>query len=82
MNENIKSYLVEAREGYTKSLSQVDEFLTQQASQLAEAKQHRAAMVVKIEELQELIGDDDTVVKSTDPENSDIKEEQDVTTTD
>tara|TARA_R110000765_G_scaffold58904_1_gene114958 strand:+ start:402 stop:650 length:249 start_codon:yes stop_codon:yes gene_type:complete len=82
MNENIKSYLVEACAGYTKSLTQVDEFLTQQASQLAEAKQHRAAMVVKIEELKELIGEDDAVVESLDPENSDTKEEQDVTTTD
>ena len=30
MNDNIKSYLTEAYEGYSKSLGQVNEFLAQQ----------------------------------------------------
>ena len=69
MNENIKSYLTEAYEGYSKSLVQVDEFLTQQDTQLAEAKEHRENMVAKIAELAEMIGLDDTVeVTETEPE--------------
>jgi len=56
MNEKIKSYLKEAHEGYSKSLVQVDEFLAQQDTQLAEAKEHRETMVSKIAELAEMIG--------------------------
>ena len=54
-------YLTEAYEGYSKSLTQVDEFLEQQETQLAEAKVHRATMVSKIEDLAEMIGIDTNV---------------------
>jgi F0F1-type ATP synthase membrane subunit b/b' len=56
MNDNIKSYLTEAYEGYSKSLTQVDEFLAQQESQLIEAKEHRETMVSKIAELADMLG--------------------------
>ncbi len=69
MNDKIKTYLTEAYEGYSKSLTQVDDFLEQQETQLAEAKAHRETMVSKIEELKEMIGIDDTsVVTETEPE--------------
>jgi len=69
MNDNIKSYLTEAYEGYSKSLTQVDEFLAQQETQLTEAKEHRETMVSKIEELKEMLGIDDTVeVVTEEPE--------------
>jgi len=61
MNDNIKSYLTEAYEGYSKSLTQVDEFLAQQETQLTGAKEHRETMVSKIEELKEMLEIDDTV---------------------
>ena len=56
MNENIKSYLTEAYEGYSKSLTQVDEFLVSQEEQLQQAKEHRETMVSKIADLAEMIG--------------------------
>jgi hypothetical protein len=56
MNDNIKSYLTEAYEGYSKSLVQVDEFLATQETQLIEAKAHRETMVSKIADLAEMIG--------------------------
>jgi len=60
MKDNIKSYLTDAYEGYSKSLAQVDEFLAQQESQLAEAKEHRENMVSKITELKDMLGIEDT----------------------
>ena len=60
MNDNIKSYLTEAYEGYSKSLTQVDEFLAQQETQLTDAKEHRETMVAKIEELAEMLGIEET----------------------
>jgi hypothetical protein len=60
MNDNIKSYLTEAHEGYSKSLVQVDEFLETQETQLNEAKAHRENMVSKIAELAEMLGIDET----------------------
>jgi|TARA_R110002074_G_scaffold225672_1_gene397286 F0F1-type ATP synthase membrane subunit b/b' len=69
MNDTIKTYLTEAYEGYSKSLTQVDEFLATQEAQLQEAKAHRQTMVSKIEELKEMIGIDDTVeVAENEPE--------------
>tara|TARA_R110000824_G_scaffold398787_1_gene603285 strand:- start:52 stop:273 length:222 start_codon:yes stop_codon:yes gene_type:complete len=69
MNEDIKMYLTEAYEGYSKSLIQVDEFLAQQETQLQEAKEHRDNMVSKIANLAEMLGIDDTVeVTETEPE--------------
>tara|TARA_R110002167_G_scaffold329266_1_gene535870 strand:- start:307 stop:528 length:222 start_codon:yes stop_codon:yes gene_type:complete len=69
MNDNIKSYLMEAYEGYSKSLIQVDEFLAQQETQLTEAKEHRETMVSKIADLAEMIGIDETVEAiETEPE--------------
>ena len=60
MNDNIKDYLTEAYEGYSKSLTQVDEFLAQQETQLQEAKVHRENMVSKIAELAEMLGISET----------------------
>ena len=69
MNEDIKMYLTEAYEGYSKSLIQVDEFLAQQETQLQEAKEHRDNMVSKIANLAEMLGIDDTVeVTESEPE--------------
>tara|TARA_R110000787_G_scaffold260665_1_gene365883 strand:+ start:762 stop:983 length:222 start_codon:yes stop_codon:yes gene_type:complete len=69
MNDDIKMYLTEAYEGYSKSLIQVDEFLAQQETQLQEAKEHRNNMVSKIANLAEMLGIDDTVeVTETEPE--------------
>tara|TARA_R110000744_G_C19085917_1_gene531846 strand:+ start:174 stop:395 length:222 start_codon:yes stop_codon:yes gene_type:complete len=69
MNDDIKMYLTEAYEGYSKSLIQVDEFLAQQETQLQEAKEHRDNMVSKIANLAEMLGIDDTVeVTETEPE--------------
>ena len=56
MKDNIKSYLTEAYEGYSKSLTQVDEFLAQQEEQLQQAKEHRENMVSKIAELEDMLG--------------------------
>ena len=56
MNEKTKSY--------SKSLTQVDEFLSQQEEQLAQAKEHRENMISKIEELKEMLEIDDTEVSS------------------
>tara|TARA_R110002074_G_scaffold337251_1_gene507779 strand:- start:316 stop:537 length:222 start_codon:yes stop_codon:yes gene_type:complete len=56
MKDNIKSYLTEAYEGYSKSLTQVDEFLAQQEEQLQQAKEHRETMVSKISELEDMLG--------------------------
>lgn len=56
MKDNIKSYLTEAYEGYSKSLVQVDEFLAQQEEQLQQAKEHRENMVSKISELEDMLG--------------------------
>tara|TARA_R110000851_G_scaffold2514_1_gene9966 strand:- start:273 stop:494 length:222 start_codon:yes stop_codon:yes gene_type:complete len=61
MNENIKSYLTEAYEGYSKSLTQVNEFLGQQEEQLEQAKEHRDNMITKIKDLAEMLGIDETV---------------------
>tara|TARA_R100000458_G_C8232261_1_gene213600 strand:- start:142 stop:363 length:222 start_codon:yes stop_codon:yes gene_type:complete len=66
MKENVKSYLTEAYEGYTKSLVQVDEFLAQQEKQLSEAKAHRERMVVKIQELKEMLNIEETEESVTD----------------
>jgi hypothetical protein len=60
MKDNIKSYLTEAYEGYSKSLTQVDEFLAQQEEQLQQAKEHRKNMVSKITELKDMLGIEDT----------------------
>jgi len=60
MKDNIKSYLTEAYEGYSKSLTQVDEFLAQQEEQLQQAKEHRENMVSKISELKNMLGIEDT----------------------
>tara|TARA_R110000851_G_scaffold123898_1_gene253891 strand:+ start:158 stop:388 length:231 start_codon:yes stop_codon:yes gene_type:complete len=72
MNDNIKSYLTEAYEGYSKSLGQVNEFLAQQESQLSEAKEHRNNMVSKIADLAEMLGIEETEevaeMVGTDPE--------------
>jgi hypothetical protein len=69
MNDDIKMYLTEAYEGYSKSLIQVDEFLAQQETQLQEAKEHRDNMVSKIANLAEMLGIDDTVeVAENEPE--------------
>jgi len=69
MNDNIKSYLTEAYEGYSKSLTQVDEFLVSQEEQLQQAKEHRETMVSKIAELAEMLGIDETAeVVETEPE--------------
>ena len=69
MNDNIKTYLTEAYEGYSKSLIQVDEFLATQETQLQEAKTHRETMVSKIAELKEMIGIDTNVeATETEPE--------------
>ena len=67
MEDNVKSYLSEAYEGYTKSLAQVDEFLAQQEQQLEEAKAHRGRMVEKIEELKAML-------KITETEESETEE--------
>tara|TARA_R110001599_G_scaffold110219_1_gene274115 strand:+ start:806 stop:1027 length:222 start_codon:yes stop_codon:yes gene_type:complete len=56
MKDNVKSYLTEAYEGYSKSLTQVDEFLAQQEEQLQQAKEHRETMVSKISELEDMLG--------------------------
>tara|TARA_R100000458_G_scaffold14373_1_gene12175 strand:+ start:6404 stop:6625 length:222 start_codon:yes stop_codon:yes gene_type:complete len=64
MNEKTKSYLMDAYNGYSKSLTQVDEFLSQQEEQLAQAKEHRENMISKIEELKEMLEIDDTEVSS------------------
>tara|TARA_R110000824_G_scaffold6598_1_gene30466 strand:+ start:414 stop:635 length:222 start_codon:yes stop_codon:yes gene_type:complete len=69
MKENIKSYLTEAYEGYSKSLVQVDEFLATQDAQLTEAKEHRNNMVSKIADLADMLGIDETAeVAETEPE--------------
>tara|TARA_R110000765_G_scaffold318569_1_gene410827 strand:+ start:721 stop:969 length:249 start_codon:yes stop_codon:yes gene_type:complete len=76
MNENIKSYLMEAYEGYSKSLGQVDEFLAQQETQLNEAKEHRKNMVSKIEELKEMIGIDETAEVAEMIETSEVANDE------
>ena len=48
MKDNVKSY--------SKSLTQVDEFLAQQEEQLQQAKEHRETMVSKISELEDMLG--------------------------
>lgn len=55
MDNTVKSYLMEAYEGYSKSLVQVDEFLAQQEEQLQQAKDHRETMVSKIKELEDML---------------------------
>jgi len=60
MKDNIKSYLTDAYDGYSKSLTQVDEFLAQQEEQLQQAKEHRETMVSKIKELKDMLGIEDT----------------------
>jgi DNA-binding protein H-NS len=73
MNDNIKSYLTDAYEGYSKSLAQVDEFLEQQEEQLQQAKEHRENMVSKIAELKDMLGIEDTEeVVTEEPEISPV----------
>jgi|TARA_Y100000310_G_C20566412_1_gene755717 predicted nucleic acid-binding Zn-ribbon protein len=59
-DSNTKKYLEKSYEGYTQNLQMVTEYIKKTEDELENARKHQAEMQAYVDELQEMLGIDET----------------------